>query len=157
MDWKARQPDLERMAAEGMTGSQIAAALGTTRNAVLGRAHRTGVVLPETNEKKAAAAERLAIIVSRPEVRAKITAAMRDPATRAAIGAKARARFADPSFREALRAAGKLKLTDEQAAEIRSRAMCGEKQGALAVEFGVSQTVISQIKTGKLHKHAKAA
>ncbi len=47
---------LVRMAAAGLTGSEIAKALGVTRNAVMGRAHRTGVVLP-MDERKAAICE----------------------------------------------------------------------------------------------------
>lgn len=50
--WLKHQTDLERWAAEGLTGRQIADRLGTSRSAVLGRAHRTGVILPVTGEKR---------------------------------------------------------------------------------------------------------
>lgn len=35
------------------------------------------------------------------------------------------------------------KLTEQQAAEIKQRLLCGEKQIALAAEYGVSQPTIS--------------
>lgn len=47
-----RQAALVAMAREGLTGSEIASALGTTRSAVLGRCHRTGVVLPMDERKR---------------------------------------------------------------------------------------------------------
>jgi hypothetical protein len=40
---KVNQLRLEELAASGIPASQVAEALGTTRNAILGRAHRTGV------------------------------------------------------------------------------------------------------------------
>lgn len=50
--WDDHQADLERWAAEGLTGSQIAERLGVTRNAVMGRAHRSGVTLVPTPAKR---------------------------------------------------------------------------------------------------------
>jgi len=44
------------------------------------------------------------------------------------------------------------KLTLDQAMEIRRRAVNGEKQDALAAEFGVSQSVVSRLKNGKTWK-----
>lgn len=43
---------------------------------------------------------------------------------------------------------GNHRLTENQVREIYSRAWSGEKQIALAVEFSVSQQVISKIKVG---------
>jgi predicted XRE-type DNA-binding protein len=43
------------------------------------------------------------------------------------------------------------KLTTEQVEEIRNRINSGEKQSALAVEFNVHQSTISEIKNKKLH------
>lgn len=43
---------------------------------------------------------------------------------------------------------GHARLSDAQAREIRDRANRGENQGALAIEFGVTQSAISNIKRG---------
>lgn len=43
---------LEEFARAGLTGAQIAEALGVTRNAVLGRCFRTGITLPMTPDKE---------------------------------------------------------------------------------------------------------
>lgn len=56
----ATQAALEEMARAGATGREIAEALGTTRNAVLGRCHRTGVVLPMTARKAVLCGKRIA-------------------------------------------------------------------------------------------------
>lgn len=47
------------------------------------------------------------------------------------------------------RKARQVKLTDEQVTEIRSRVSCGETRKALAVEFGVSRSLVSMIASGK--------
>jgi hypothetical protein len=44
-DWVAKQADLERLAAARLRAREIAERLGVTRNAVIGRARRTGVEL----------------------------------------------------------------------------------------------------------------
>lgn len=49
---------LREMANAGRTGTEIAEALGKTRNAILGYCHRNGVRLPWTAEKKAAQVRR---------------------------------------------------------------------------------------------------
>ena len=55
MRWSdEQQAQLERLAAEGLTGTEIGQRLGLTRAAILGRAHRTGVKLTLTPEKRLA-------------------------------------------------------------------------------------------------------
>ena len=63
-------------------------------------------------------------------------------ATRVALGRHARGE-----------ASGRAKLTDDQVREIRSRAAAGETQTSLGREFGVVQTVISDVVTRKTWKH----
>ena len=48
--WIEKQAALETFAAAGMEASGIAKRLGTTKNAVIGRCHRTGVKLNPKNE-----------------------------------------------------------------------------------------------------------
>jgi hypothetical protein len=51
--WTAeQQAALVALAVAGKSGSEIAAELGVTRNAILGRAHRTGVKLPMDGRKR---------------------------------------------------------------------------------------------------------
>ena len=45
------------------------------------------------------------------------------------------------------------RLNEAQAVEIRRRATAGEDQNALAAEFGVSQTLVSNIRTGRAWRH----
>ena len=47
---------------------------------------------------------------------------------------------------------GHAKLTEEQAAEIRRRALFGENQRLLAAEFGITQPNVSMIKSGKSYR-----
>ena len=57
-----------------------------------------------------------------------------------------------PSCAEAHRKAV-CKLSDDDVLAIRRRALAGEKQGALAVEYGVSSPTISLIKSGRTWRH----
>lgn len=45
------------------------------------------------------------------------------------------------------------KLTDDEAAQIKARALAGENQRALAEEFRISQSAVSSIKLGKTRRH----
>lgn len=57
--WTAEdQATMTQMAADGKAAKDVGLALGVSRNAVLGRAHRTGVRFVMTDEKKAALANR---------------------------------------------------------------------------------------------------
>lgn len=53
------------------------------------------------------------------------------------------------------RVQGPTKLTAEQVATIRLRIANGARQQELAVEFGVSNSMISMIKTGKRYAHGR--
>jgi len=120
---------LVRMAADGLTGSEIAKALGVTRNAVMGRAHRTGVVLPMDERKTAICGAGWAATHSDP-----IIAARRKEAARLATQ----------------------KLSDAQVETIRRRRGAGEKIAALAAEYGVCDSWISMIANGR-RRQQKAA
>lgn len=89
-----QQATLARLAAAGKTGSEIAAEMGFTRSAVMGRAHRTGVKLPLTMRKLGAQSARSAglwsdqakrvhslrmrLIWQEPGFRERVSAAMRE-------------------------------------------------------------------------------
>lgn len=47
------------------------------------------------------------------------------------------------------------KLSDEQAAEIRKRALAGEKQRVIAAEYGIDRALVSMLKTGRARPHLK--
>jgi len=49
------------------------------------------------------------------------------------------------------------KLTDEHVQQIRNRIQAGESQTALAMEFGVSECSVSDIKKGRTWRHLAAA
>jgi len=51
----------------------------------------------------------------------------------------------------------KAKLTEDQVAQIKRRLIAGEKGRALAAEFGVAESIVSQIKSGKRWRHVDAA
>ena len=46
-------------------------------------------------------------------------------------------------------------LTESQAAEVKRRALAGEKQRALAAEFSIKQATVSNIKTGRTWGHLR--
>lgn len=60
IEWTTERVNaLRAMAAHGMTAKEIGAALGATRNAVLGKCHRIGISLAMNDDKQARASQRL--------------------------------------------------------------------------------------------------
>ena len=68
------------------------------------------------------------------------------PEKSAAAAKRLEARRATAEFQARLTAANS-RLSPAQRAEVRRRVLAGEKQSALAAEFGVSDSLVSRIKT----------
>lgn len=82
-----------------------------------------------------------------------------DAARKAADTKRGKKRSEDQKarMRAAVRAIGRIKLTDGQVAEIKRRLALGARVGALAKEFGVSQSHVSHIKGGRDRYYVTAA
>lgn len=68
-----------------------------------------------------------------------------------AVSARMTGRRLPPEHRQSI-GRSKAKLTDEQVRQIRRRAESGELQRTIAAEYGVDQSVVSEIRTGKSYR-----
>lgn len=116
--------------------------------------------------RKSAIFEKVAAATRTPEARARVSAesSVRWATMRGAIiaaqnegkgqawrdthRALGKARMADPEFMARHLATRQRKIKDEDVIKIRQRLANGERVGALAIEYGVSQSMISHIKSG---------